>query len=45
MSIQSVVANLNHDQRVDGSGSAAECFLQRTTLVPGLVTSLLNLEM
>ena len=35
-SIQSVVANLNHDQRGDGSGSAAECFLQRTTRVPGL---------
>ena len=35
-SIQSIVANLNHDQRVDGSGSAAEIFLQRTTRVPGL---------
>ena len=27
-SIKSCVANLNHDQRVDGSGSAAELFLQ-----------------
>ena len=35
-SIQSIVANLNHDQRVDGSGSAAEIFLQRTCRVPGL---------
>ena len=35
-SIQSILANLNHDQHVDGSGSAAECFLQRTTRVPGL---------
>ena len=35
-SIQSIVANLNHDQRVDGSGSAAKCFLQRTTRIPGL---------
>ena len=35
-SIQSIVANLNHNQRVDGSGSAAECFLQQTTHVPGL---------
>ena len=35
-SIQSIVANLNHDQRVDGSGSPAELFLQRTTRVPGL---------
>ena len=29
-SIQSIMANLNNDQRLDGSGSAAECFLQRT---------------
>ena len=29
-SIQSIVANLNMDQRLDGSGSAAECFLNRT---------------
>ena len=35
-SIQSVVANLNHNQHVDGSGSAAERFLQCTTCVPGL---------
>ena len=35
-SIQSCVANLNHNQRVDGSGSAAECFLQWTTFVLGL---------
>ena len=35
-SIQSCVANLNHDQRVDGSGSATELFLQWTTRVPGL---------
>ena len=35
-SIQSIVANLNNDQRLDGSGSAAECFLQWTTRVPGL---------
>merc|ERR1711895_181681 len=35
-SIQSIVANLNHDQRVNGSGSPAECFLQCTTRVPGL---------
>ena len=34
--IQSIVANLNHDQRIDGSGSPAELFLQHTTLVPGL---------
>ena len=34
--IHSCVANLNHDQCVDGSGSAAECFLQWTTCVPGL---------
>ena len=26
-SIQSIVANLNMDQRLDGSGSAAECYL------------------
>ena len=30
------MANLNNDQRLDGSGSAAEGFLQRTTRVPGL---------
>ena len=35
-SIQSIVANLNHDQGVDGSGSTAKCFLQRRTRVPGL---------
>merc|ERR1712237_351 len=35
-SIQSIVANLNHDQHVDGSGSAAEIFLQCTCRVPGL---------
>ena len=35
-SIQSVVANLNHNQRVDGSGSLAKLFLQHTTRVPGL---------
>merc|ERR1712041_29938 len=35
-SIQSIVAILNHDQCVDGSGSAAESFLQCTTPVPGL---------
>ena len=35
-SIQSCVANLNHDQRTDGSGSAAELFLQWTICVPGL---------
>ena len=34
-SIQSIIANINNDQRLDGSGSAAECFLQRTTRVPG----------
>ena len=34
--IQSIVANLNNDQRLDGSGSAAECFLNRTTRVPGV---------
>ena len=35
-SINSIVANLNTDQRTDGSGSAAELFLQRTLRVPGL---------
>ena len=35
-SINSVVANLNTDQRTDGSGLAAELFLQRTLRVPGL---------
>ena len=35
-SIQSIVANLNHDQRVDGSGSPVECFLKHKTRVPGL---------
>ena len=35
-SINSIVANVNTDQRLDGSGSAAELFLQRTLRVPGL---------
>ena len=35
-SLNSIVANLNTDQRTDGSGSAAELFLQRTLRVPGL---------
>ena len=35
-SISAAVANLNYDQRVDGSGSPAELFLQRTLRVPGL---------
>ena len=35
-SIQSCVPNLIYDQRVDGSGSAADLFLQGTTHVPGL---------
>ena len=35
-SINAIVANLNTDQRTDGSGSAAELFLQRTLRVPGL---------
>ena len=35
-SITATVANLNYDQRTDGSGSAAELFLQRTLKVPGL---------
>ena len=35
-SITSCVANLNYDQRTDGSGSTAELFLQRTLRVPGL---------
>ena len=35
-SLNSIVANLNTDQRTDGSGSAAEFFLQRTLRVPGL---------
>ena len=30
------MANLNMDQRLDGSGSAAECFLNQTTRVPGV---------
>ena len=35
-SITACVANLNYDQRTDGSGSAAELFLQRTLRVLGL---------
>ena len=35
-SISSCVANMNYNQRTDGSGSAAELFLQRTLRVPGL---------
>ena len=35
-SIQSIVANLNMDQRLDGSGSAAECFLNQTTRIAGV---------
>ena len=35
-SIQSTMANINFDQCMDGSGSAAELFLQRTLRVPGL---------
>ena len=34
--ISATVANLNYDQRTDGSGSPAELFLQRTLRVPGL---------
>ena len=34
--LQSIVANCNYDQRTDGSGSAAEIFLQRSVRVPGL---------
>ena len=34
-SIQAVVANLNMDQRQDGSGSAAECFLNRSVRISG----------
>ena len=36
-SISASVANLNYDQRVDGSGSLAEFFLQRNLRVPSLV--------
>merc|ERR1711867_356484 len=35
-SLNSNVANLNTDQRTEGSGSAAELFLQRTLRVPSL---------
>ena len=35
-SLNAIIANLNSDQRTNGSGSAAELFLQRTLRVPGL---------
>ena len=35
-SLNAIVANLNADQRTNGSGSAAELFLQRTLRVPSL---------
>ena len=35
-SIQSIIANMNMDQRQDGSGSAVECFLNRTVRIPGV---------
>ena len=35
-SLKSLIANINFDQRTDGSGSPAELFLQRTLRVPGL---------
>ena len=34
-SIQSIIANLNMDQRQDGSGSAPECFLNCTVRITG----------
>ena len=46
-SLNAIVANLNADQRTDGSGSAAELFLQRTLRVPGLAhipTHLINTD-
>ena len=46
-SLNAIVANLNADQRTDGSGSAAELFLQRTLKVPGLAhipTHLINAD-
>ena len=43
-SLNSIVANLNTDQRTDGSGSAAELFLQRTLRVPGLAHIPTHLE-
>ena len=46
-SFNAIVANLNADQRTDGSGSAAELFLQRTLRVPGLAhipTHLVNTD-
>ena len=35
-SIQSIVANLNMDQHLDGSSSTAKCFFNQTTRIPGV---------
>ena len=46
-SLNSIVANLNTDQRTDGSGSAAELLLQRTLRVASLAhipTHLVNTD-
>ena len=46
-SLNAIVANLDTDQRADGSRSAAKLFLQRTLRVPGLAhipTHLINTD-